>query len=212
MNLTDLFRPTRIRELLVPSSGGMLLVKKLSVLAALLLSSSLVLAQAPSGAIEPITAALRARDFEQAVELSRAAVQKYPDNAQLWSLHGIALASKGDSKEALAAFQQALKISPDYMAALAGSAQILYQQGDRKAIPVLTHLLEVRPDEPTAHAMLAVLEYREGKCQEAIGHFKEAEETLTSQLDAQHAYGTCLVRLRKLEEATRVFQHTVMLN
>ena len=211
MNLTDFLRPARIRERLVPNSGGMLLVKRLGVLGALLLSSSLALTQAPPAPIEPITAALRARDFEQAAQLSGAALQKYPDNAQLWSLHGIALASKGDSKAALAAFQQALKVSPDYLAALAGSAQILYQQGDRKAIPVLTHLLEVRPDEPTAHAMLAVLEYREGKCQEAIGHFKEAGETLAPQLDAQHAYGTCLVRLHKLEEATRVFQHTVML-
>jgi len=128
-------------ELLFSNGKGMLLVNKLGVLGALLISSSVALAQAPSASTEPITAALRARDFEQAVQLSRAALQKYPNNAQLWSLQGIALASKGDSKEALAAFQQALKISPDYVAALAGSAQILYQQGDRKAIPVLTHLL-----------------------------------------------------------------------
>ena len=205
-------RPTRVCELLFSNGKGMLLVNKLGVLGALLISSSVALAQAPSASTEPITAALRARDFEQAVQLSRAALQKYPNNAQLWSLQGIALASKGDSKEALAAFQQALKISPDYVAALAGSAQILYQQGDRKAIPALTHLLELRPNEPTAHAMLAVLEYREGKCQTAVAHFELAGEMLASQLDAQHAYGTCLVRLHKLEEATRVFQRTVMLN
>ena len=213
MDVTDFLRSARRNfESLRCGGGGMLLINKLGVLGVLLISGSLSLAQTPSASIEPITTALRARDFEKAVQLTRAALQKYPDNAQLWSLQGIAFASNGNNKEALAAFQQALKISPDYLAALAGSAQILYQQSDRKAIPVLTHLLELRPDEPTAHAMLAVLEYREGKCQSAVGHFEKAGEMLASQLDAQHAYGTCLVRLHKLEEATHVFQRTVTLN
>ncbi len=190
----------------------MFLTNKLSILGVLFISWSLALAQTPSSTIEQITATLRSRDFEKAVQLTRAALQKYPDNAQLWSLQGIALASSGNNKESLVAFQQALKISPDYLAALAGSAQILYQQNDRKAIPVLNHLLELRPDEPTAHAMLAVLEYHEGKCQAAVGHFEKAGEILASQVDAQHAYGICLVRLHKLEEAIQVFQRTVTLN
>src|SRR5215472_5598941 len=136
--------------------------------------TSLAWAQATRAPVGPITSALSARDFDKAIELSRQVLQQFPDNAQVWALQGIALASKGDNKEALASFQHALKISPDYAAALAGSAQILYQRNDPKAIPILNHMLEVRPGDPTAHAMLAVLEYREGNCKVAVGHFEKA--------------------------------------
>jgi tetratricopeptide (TPR) repeat protein len=190
--------------------GGMFSLNRLAC--AIIMFGSLALAQAPHPTTEPITAALRARDFDKAVELSRTALKQSPNNAQLWSLQGIAFASKGESKNALAAFEQALKISPDYLAALAGSAQILYQQGDVKAIPVLNRMLSLRPDDPTAHAMLAVLGYREGKCEAAVGHFERAGDLLAAQLDAQHAYGTCLVRLNRLEDATKVFQRTVSAN
>jgi tetratricopeptide (TPR) repeat protein len=139
------------------------------------------------------------------------ALELTPTNAQLWSLQGIAFASKGDNKRALESFQHALKISPNYIAALAGAGQLYYQAGDRKGVPLLSRLVQLRPDDPTAHAMLAVLEYREGKCDVAISHFEKGGALLESQLDAQHAYGTCLVRLRKLDDAIKVFQHTVTL-
>ena len=59
--------------------------------------------------------------------------------------------------------------------------------------------------------MLAVLEYREGKCETAVGHFEKTGPLLDSELDALHAYGTCLVRLKRLDEATAVFQRAVAL-
>src|SRR5205085_9023415 len=46
----------------------------------------------------------------KAVELSRSALRESPSNAQLWTLRGIALASKGAAKQALKAFKQALKL------------------------------------------------------------------------------------------------------
>jgi len=56
-----------------------------------------------------------------------------------------------------------------------------------------------------------VLEYRDGNCQAAVGHFAGAGALIASELDGLHAYGTCLVRLKQLDEATRVFQRTVAL-
>jgi tetratricopeptide (TPR) repeat protein len=171
----------------------------------------LAFCQAPENPIEPISSALRARDFDRAVELSRAAIKQTPNNPQLWTLQGIAFASKGDPKQALAAFQQALKISPNNLAALAGAAQTEYQAGNPDAIPFLNRLLKLRSEEPTAHAMLAVLDYREGKCAAATPHFEKAGELLDSQLDALHAYATCLVRLKRLDEAANVFQRVLAL-
>ncbi len=167
--------------------------------------------QTSENSTAPISAALRARNFEQAVELSRAALHRTPNNPQLWTLQGIALASQGNSNDAFASFQRALKISPDNSAALAGAAQIQYQAGSQKAVPLLTHLLQLRPEDPTANAMLAVLEYRIGDCAAAATHFEKAGQLVDSQLDALHAYATCLVRLKRLDDAATTFQRAVAL-
>ena len=162
--------------------------------------------------VEPITSALKARDFDRAVELTRAALKQAPNNAQLWSLQGIALASKGDNKGALESFEQALRISPEYIAALAGAAQIYYQAGDSKAIPLLNHLVQLRPSDPTSHAMLAVLEYRQGHCASAVSHFEKSGELIDAQLDALHAWATCLVRLKRVDAAEGIFQRIISLH
>ena len=173
--------------------------------------NSLAYALPPQNPAEHVSAALRARDFDRAVELSQEALKEYPSNPQLWALQGIAYASKGDARDALAAFQQALKISPDNIAALAGAAQIEYQAGSQAAVPLLNHLLQVRPGDPTASAMLAVLEYRNGNCAAAAPHFRSAGPLLDSQLDALHAYATCLVRLKQFDEAVATLQRAVAL-
>lgn len=177
----------------------------------LLLCTCPILGQTRESPLESIRSALRAKDFDNAVKLSRAALQGSPNNPQLWTLEGIALASKGDSKEALSAFTQALKFSPDNIAALEGAAQIEYQAGSRAAVPLLDRLLKVNPENQVAHAMLAVLEYRQGNCAVAASHFEKAGELIDSQRDALHAYATCLVKEKKLDQAERVFQRAVAL-
>jgi tetratricopeptide (TPR) repeat protein len=168
--------------------------------------------QSPPNPTEPISAALRARDFDKAIELSRSALQQAPNNPQIWTLKGIAFASKGDSKQALAAFRQALKISPNNIAALAGASQVYYQAGSQDAVPLLDHLLQLRPEDPTVHAMLAVLEYRQGNCKAAAADFEKAGQLVDSQIDALHAYATCLVRLKRLDDAVAAFQKAVALH
>ncbi len=186
--------------------------KKFGISLVLLFCPSLAFSQAPASTIaEPISAALRARDFDKAVELSRSALQREPNNPQLWTLQGIAFASKGDNQQALAAFQQGLKIAPNNIAALAGAAQIHYQAGSQRAVPLLNRLLQLRPEDPTAYAMLAVLEYRQGNCTAAATHFEKAGPLVDSQVDALHAYATCLVRLKRLDDAVATFQKSVAL-
>ena len=171
-----------------------------------------VFAQTRESPLESIRSALGARDFDRAIELSRVALQNSPNNAQLWTFEGIALASKGDSKRALTAFKQALKFSPDNIAALEGASQIEYQDGNRAAVPLLNRLLRLSPENQVAHAMLAVLEYREGNCVSAVFHFEQAGKLINSQSDALHAYATCLVKGKKLEQAEEVFERAVASN
>src|SRR5262249_43724412 len=70
-------------------------------------------AEAPQSAIEPITSALRDGQFAAAANLARSALQQFPHDARLWSLQGIALASSGNTPDALVAFRKALQIAPN---------------------------------------------------------------------------------------------------
>src|SRR5215471_1346561 len=157
---------------------------KLAVCAALVFGVPGAFSQTRENPTEPIGSALRARDFDKAIELSHAALQTSPNNAQLWALQGIALAGKSDNANALVSFKHALKIDPNNVGAIAGAAQSAYATNNGKeAVPLLSRLLQLRPDEPTAHAMLAVLQYREGNCAGATEHFEKAGDLIRSEFD-----------------------------
>jgi tetratricopeptide (TPR) repeat protein len=186
-------------------------LRRIGLLVVALVSLPGAFSQTQSAQIEAIKSALRAKEFDTAVQLSRSALRGSPNDPLLWSLQGIALASEGDNGKALSAFQQALKISPNNVMALEGAAQIEYQAGNRDAVPLLIHLLQLRPGDPTSHAMLAVLEYRSGNCAAAAPHFEKAGELLDGQIDALHAYATCLVKVKQVDLAVEVFQRAVAL-
>jgi tetratricopeptide (TPR) repeat protein len=159
-----------------------------------------------------IAAALQNKEFQQALDLLRPALQSSPGNAELWAMQGVAYAGEGRKEEALKSFHSALKISPDYLPALKGAIQIEYENGRPAAIPLLQRVLRQRPADSTSHAMLAVLQYRQGDCAAAAGHFEKAGVLFDSQPDALHAYATCLVKLKQPAKAAQVFQRSLALN
>lgn len=158
--------------------------------------------------VQSITSVLRDRDFEKALQLLKPALQDSP-TAQLWALQGLAYAGEGNSTAALASYKHALHISSDYLPALEGAAQIEYEAGSADAIPLLEHILKLRPDESTSHAMLAVLAEKAGDCAKAVEHYAASGPLLDSQPQAMQGYGVCLLRLNQTDKAVGVFQHLV---
>ena len=124
-------------------------------------------------------------------------------------MQGTAYAGSGKKREGLASFRKALKLSPDYLPALQGAAQIEYDNASAAGIPLLKHLLRLRPEDSTGHAMLAVLEYQQGDCAAAVVHFAKTEAIFDGQVSALHAYATCLVRIQQFAEAARVLRRVV---
>ena len=173
-----------------------------------LLSTSAA-AQTASDPVQSITIALRGREFDKALELLEPALQRSPRNSQLWVLEGLAHSGEGNSKAALTSYRHALKISPDYLPALEGAAQIEYEAGAADAILLLQHILRLRPGESTSHAMLAVLEEKEGDCDTAVEHYAASGGLLDSQPDALEGYGVCLFKLNQTTKAIDVFRRLV---
>jgi len=179
------------------------------LLAIVLCSYSL---SAQSAQLEAISSALQSKDFEKALQLLQPALKASPGNAQLWSMQGMAFVGKGQTKEALTSFRKSLKVAPDYLPALEGAAQIGFEASDPAAIPIIEHILRLRPKDTTSHGMLAVLEYQQGKWAVAVTHFEHAGSLFDSQPNALHAYATCLVKLNQYDKAIKVFERTVALN
>ena len=189
-----------------------LFVYRACLLSVLLLLQAAVPGQSTNEQFSSVTAALRAGEFDRALTLLRPALRSAPNNPQLWMFQGLAFAGKNDSKSALASYQHALKASPDYLPALEGAAQIEYEAGSADAVPLLEHVLKIRPNDSTSHAMLAVLSEKRGDCASAVKHFAVSGSAVQSQPEALQGYGVCLLKLKQTDQAIEVFQQLASLH
>ena len=190
---------------------GMIPLRRFGPLVALVFSLGLN-AQTGPDRNAPIIAALRAKDFAVAVQLTQEALTKSPSDPQLWTLQGIGLSAEKHNKEALAAFHHALRISPDYLPALEGAAQIAYESGDKEAATLLQHIVRLQPGEQTSHAMLGAIASKQGNCAQAVRDFEQSGPLLDSQPVALKQYGVCLVAVKQTDKAVFVFQKLVELH
>ena len=168
-------------------------------------------AQSEANPFAPIVTALQNQDYAQALQLIHAAMQKFSQSEQLWTMQGIANARLGNTKEAMNSFRAALKISPDYIPALQNEVQIGFDAADPAVIPVLKHLLRLHPEDKTSHGMLAVLEYQQGNYADAVVHFEKSGQLFDAKVDALHAWAISLTKLKRFEEAAKVFQRAIAL-
>jgi tetratricopeptide (TPR) repeat protein len=155
--------------------------------------------------------ALAEKNFDQAISLSRIALQKYPNDPRLWTLSGMAYVGAGESTFAVASYRRALKLDHAFLPALEGLAQIEYQRNAPDAPELLQQVLRMRPADPTTHAMLAALQYKSGECKEAVPHFRAAEAIIGSNFDALSEFGVCLSKAEFPDEAVSVLQQALTL-
>jgi tetratricopeptide (TPR) repeat protein len=180
----------------------------LSIFSVFLLSAYVVFAQ---DQVSSITAALHANDYQRALELTRTNIEKSPADPQLWMLQGVAYSGMERRQDALTSFRNALKLSPDYLPALQQEAQLYYETNDLAGVSVLQHILRLRPGDPMSHGMIAVLEYKHGNCAAAVPNFSKSGNLLDTQVDGLHAYATCLVRMKRFDDAAAVFQKALVI-
>jgi len=171
-----------------------------------------VRAQVSTDALQSITSAVQARQYERALKLIEGALGQSPNDVRLWTLQGMARSGLGNDGEAIISFNHALKLKQDYLPALVGVAQIEDVAGNaRGAIPLLRRVLLLRPADQTAHAMLAAMAYKQRDCQSSVEHFGRAATVISSQALALDQYATCLAVLKRPEEAIAVLQKLVTL-
>ena len=162
--------------------------------------------------IARISDALRSHNFVQALALSQAALARQPDDSRIWTLRGMASAGTGNVKQALTAYQHALKLAPNYLPALEGAAQSEFQMGHGTARPLILQILAQRPEDPTSHAMLGVLDYKEKHCSGAVTHFQKAAAVIAAQPVALTEFGSCLAALNRDQDAVNAFEQALAID
>ena len=174
-------------------------------LLASLLACSFAFSQAPSATTSNLKQALSSGDFATALRISDELLRDNPKSPELWALRGAVLEHSGQRRESLAAYRRALALAPDFLPALEGAAELQYKAQSDEAIPLLRRIVALQPSNPTAHAMLGVLEARQNHCAPAVEDFSAASTLVDTQPDALMAYGACLAHLNRHSEAADQF-------
>jgi tetratricopeptide (TPR) repeat protein len=160
---------------------------------------------------ESVVQALQSRDFARALTLSQELARAHPTDPRAQTLKGMALQGLGRTQESLQAFEHALQIDPNNVAALEGAAQLEFQAGSPKALPFLEKLLRLNPHNQTAHAMLGALAFKRRDCATTVAHYRESPQAVANNVPALMQFGSCLFHLGRYAEAIPSFQRLVQL-
>ena len=162
-----------------------------------------------SASVDRVITELQGGHAAEALRESGAALEVSPGDATLWTLNALAAKQLLQTSVAIASFNAALKIAPDYLPALEGVCELLYRQNPEEVQPYLTRLLTKLPDEPNANGMAAMLDYREGRFTEAVERFRKADTAIANQRSAMDSYADALARLQRNDEARTVLNTIV---
>jgi tetratricopeptide (TPR) repeat protein len=168
-------------------------------------------AQTPAVTLSAVLDALRSGQNEAALRLSAELVRTEPRSEKAWTLRAAALERSNQPDQSLEAYQHALVLAPQYLPALEGAAQLSYKTRSAQAAPLLHRIVALQPANPTAHAMLAALEYKKADYTAAGEDFGAAEEALRAQPDALMEYALCLARLDRPADAVARLQQVLAL-
>jgi tetratricopeptide (TPR) repeat protein len=177
-----------------------------AITATVMLLTTLTAIGQSSSAKDTAVALLQKGDFAGALALADQALQQNPRDCRMLTIRGIALKRSAKNAEASGDFAKAASLCPTFVPALEGLAELQYAQQSPEAADTLQKLLILQPANQTSHAMLAVIEARNGNCSAAVKHFAQAASLIRSSTDAMGQYASCLLATDEPEQARDIFR------
>jgi tetratricopeptide (TPR) repeat protein len=125
---------------------------------------------------------------------------------------GNVLLQKGKVDEAIAHYQRALEIKPDYAEAHNNLGNALLQKGSvDEAIAHYQRALQIKPDYAEAHYNLGEALLKKGSVDEAIAHYQKALQIKPDYAEACYNLGNALFQKGKVDEAIAHFQKALQI-
>jgi len=124
----------------------------------------------------------------------------------------VALAGRGQVDEAIAHFQQAVKIKPEFAEAHNNLGKALAGRGQvDEAIAHYEEALKIKPDYESAHNNLGLALADRGQIDAAIAHFQQAVKIEPEFAEAYNNLGVALVRRGQVDAAIAHFQQALQI-
>ncbi len=145
--------------------------------------------------------------------LWRAVLVRFPDFAEAHCNLGDALQRTGKIEEAIAQFEQALRINPGFAGAHYNLGNAFLQEGKlSEAIGHYEQTLRLNPDFANAHYNLGNALVRAGRVPEAMEHWEQALRIKPGFADAHYNLGVALARAGRTPEAIEHLQRALRIN
>ena len=134
-------------------------------------------------------------------------------NPDAWMAHnnlGIMLLDRGRTKEAVAHFEQALRIKPDYADAHYSLALAFIRSGKvTDAIEQYDRVLEINPNRADAHCDLGLALQQAGRSKEAIDHYQAALRIEPHYAEPHYDWGMALWQSGRFDEAAAQYEQAL---
>ena len=120
-------------------------------------------------------AAYAGRNYDEAVDLFAAYTRSSPDNPWGHYMYGLSAWKAGDDEQAIAAFDEALRLDPQHRKSLLNSARVLLETGrPREALERIEHALSLEPLSGEGLRLLGRARYELKEIPEAIDAYQQA--------------------------------------
>ena len=152
----------------------------------------------------------RNQDYKSALTIWRDTVEKRPNNPRAHNNLGNALLRTGRIGEAIAHYEQALRLKPDYAEAHNALGFALAQTGRiEDAIAHFEQALRIKPDDANAHSNLGTALGQTGRMPEAMEHLEQALRLKPGSADAHYNLGVALEQAGRVQEAIGHYKQAV---
>jgi tetratricopeptide (TPR) repeat protein len=144
--------------------------------------------------------AQREGDFATAIREFAILSRLLPEVAEVHSNLGVAYYFHKQRREALAAFEKALRLKPDLVSALIFSGIANYELSKpAQATRLLERAVKLSPADPLAHTWLAHSYAAQARFSEAADHFLLASQRLPNDVDIWYGLGQVYLELGRRE-------------
>lgn len=148
-------------------------------------SSAVLKSQEANALLQGALAQEKQQDPEGATRTFRRVVELDPQNKLAWYNLGVIAQQDGKQAEALASYDNALKIDPSYTPALFNEAILVEPAEPDRAVGLLKRAIAADPKAATAHLRLGLILSDKGRADEAGAEFRSAvaaDPSLASQV------------------------------
>jgi predicted O-linked N-acetylglucosamine transferase (SPINDLY family)/predicted double-glycine peptidase len=138
------------------------------------------------------------------------ALNDNPSDARRLMVQGTILQREGRLEEALAAYDRAVSLEPDYAEAHAGRGAVLLQQKRlEEALGALDQALRYEPDAPELHFYRGLTLHQQGRLQEALAAYDRAIRLKPAYAKAHEGRAAISLQQGRLEEALGAYDQAL---